>query len=147
MTRQSIPAGELDQRVSFFSPLEIIDPVSGEVTQNGNFEFDRWAKVEPTGGAEREVSDELLAEQSHKVTLHYTPEIQNKWWLTWGTTRLDVVAELDIAGARTRTVLLCKESPFQSFQIPPLPAGPALLQEQGDGLLQEQGDALLQESP
>ena len=101
--------GEMNRRVMLQYRTEIDDGYGGKT-----FEwFDHaavWAKVEPLSGSEYFKAHQTQVEVTHRVTMRYRADVDEKMRIVYGEKILEIESILDVDSAHQRMEIMAREA-------------------------------------
>lgn len=101
-------ATKLNTRVAIQSYTATRDATGGEVETWATVAT-LWAQVRATGGGERYINQQIVAQVTHTVSLRYTAGITPKMRVLIGSRVLDIQQVQNVDERNIETRLLCKE--------------------------------------
>ncbi len=108
MSTLSPAAGTLDQRVVFQSATEA-QGSDGALAKTWATFATLWANIEPANGTERWQTDQVSADVSHRITVHYTSGITAQMRITLGSRTFDILSVVNRSEAGRTTEIMAKE--------------------------------------
>jgi SPP1 family predicted phage head-tail adaptor len=106
MVDSTLPAGDLDRRVTLLSPV-----YNGDSDEIDSYQLAglAWAAVEPIMGAESTEADREMTALLVNVTLRYRADIDARWRIQDGEHTYEIQGIADVARRRVQLKLNCQE--------------------------------------
>jgi SPP1 family predicted phage head-tail adaptor len=108
MSTLSPAVGTLDRRVIFESFAEE-QASNGALTKAWATFATLWASIQPANGTERWQTDQVSAEVTHRILVHYTLGITPAMRITLGTRKFDILSVVNRDEADRTTEIMAKE--------------------------------------
>jgi SPP1 family predicted phage head-tail adaptor len=68
-----------------------------------------WANVQPSSGREFFGADTVEAQTTHRITMRYIPDVNNKYRLLFKDRVLEIISIINVGELNKKLDLLCRE--------------------------------------
>lgn len=107
----SIPAGQLDQRLTLLAPT-VAEDAHGQRVETFAAAGTVWAAVLSVRMQDQQAAQALNAVAEQRFRIRYRADVLGTWRVQWRGTTFEVLGmPIDVQGARTALDLVCRSLP------------------------------------